>query len=787
MANQVTIVEIKAESNRRVRVRWSWDRNGDTDHYKLRWHESWGAGYAISNDYTEEASSTDWVYTYSVQEEYTTKVSVDITPIAKKDKNSNGTEVARFTAQGVNSGVVYLNSDSEVVPAVPNTPSVSINEEGLLLVTVTGIDELAEYIEIDVAQDNVSGYKKATPTVDDTDSIRYTCKIDPGHRYQAQARAINNAGKSNWSAWSNEVGSGPATPKISTCKAESSTSVRLEWNGVDQATGYVVEYTTKKEYFDATSGEVSSESVTATYCIINELSGGEYFFRLKATNNNGESGWSSIVSIKIGEKPSPPTTWSSTTSIMIDSTVTLYWTHNSEDGSDQESAKIYLTIGNDEEGYISEEIRKEYNGEENKDDVYSYIIPANTYSDKYPDGYTIKWKICTKGAFDNSTPNNEDDDYSDYSTERVIEVYGPPELNMILQDSSGTEINSLLAFPLYINLASGPNTQKPVGYSVSITSDSAYETIDHMGNKEYITAGKEVFLKNYDTSNYEFLVEISANNIDLQSGISYTVKAMVSMDSGLTAEATASFTVDWSEEMYEPNAKIGYDPNTITTIINPYCVDDSNALVEGALLSVYRRNFDGTFTEIAANIQNDGITFVTDPHPSLDYARYRIVVKSSETGAINFYDMPGYEVGEKAVIIQWDETWSYFLDSLDDSNTPIEEPNWTGSMLKLPYNIDISDSNSQDVSLVEYIGRKYPVSYYGTQLGEKSTWSMEIPKSDRETLYGLRKLSKWMGNVYVREPYGSGYWANVSVSFSQKHCAVTIPITLNIIRVEGDE
>ena len=42
-----------------------------------------------------------------------------------------------------------------------------------------------------------------------------------------------------------------------------------------------------------------------------------------------------------------------------------------------------------------------------------------------------------------------------------------------------------------------------------------------------------------------------------------------------------------------------------------------------------------------------------------------------------------------------------------------------------------------------------------------------------------------MGDVYVREPSGSGYWANVSVSFSQRHTALTIPVTLNLTRVEG--
>ena len=105
--------------------------------------------------------------------------------------------------------------------------------------------------------------------------------------------------------------------------------------------------------------------------------------------------------------------------------------------------------------------------------------------------------------------------------------------------------------------------------------------------------------------------------------------------------------------------------------------------------------------------------------------------------------------------------------------------------MKLPYNIDVSENRSLDVSLVKYIGRRNPVSYYGTQVGETANWKVDVPKSDKETLYALRRLSIYMGDVYVREPSGSGYWASISVSFSQTHRELKIPVTLNITRVEG--
>ena len=182
------------------------------------------------------------------------------------------------------------------------------------------------------------------------------------------------------------------------------------------------------------------------------------------------------------------------------------------------------------------------------------------------------------------------------------------------------------------------------------------------------------------------------------------------------------------------------------------------------------------------NIENKEGAYVTDPHPSLNFARYRIVATSEITGAVSYYDMPGHYIGEKAIIIQWAEEWKNFNA---DGENALEEKLWSGSLLRLPYNIDVSENNSKDVSFIEYIGRENPVSYHGTQLGISSTWNTEIDKEDEETIYALRRLSRWMGNVYVREPSGVGYWASVDVSFSRKYNDVTIPITLGITKVEG--
>lgn len=296
-----------------------------------------------------------------------------------------------------------------------------------------------------------------------------------------------------------------------------------------------------------------------------------------------------------------------------------------------------------------------------------------------------------------------------------------------------------------------------------------------------VNVGDEVYSYYFDT-NDPLNVTLSASDIDLENNVSYKVICIVSMNSGLTAQAELEFMVSWTEVGYEPDAEISYDDSIYASYIRPYCIDEEGLLIEGILLSVYRREFDGSFTELTKNIDNLTNTVITDPHPSLDYARYRIVAITEATGAIAFYDVPGYPINEKAAIIQWDEEWSNFDTT---SEAMMETPPWAGSLLRLPYNIRVSDNNNPDVSLIEYIGREHPVSYYGTQLGSTSTWDTDIPSTDVDTLYAVRRLSVWMGDVYVRNSSGSGYWANVKVKYNQKYNDLTIPITLDVTRVEG--
>ena len=628
-------------------------------------------------------------------------------------------------------------------------------------------------------------------------------------------------------------------------KTDSVDMVYLEWTKSATATSYIIQYTTNKEYFDL-SDQVQEISVEAdgqndppTSKLVTIQSGGEeYFFRVKAVRDGLESGWSGIASVVVGKAPVAPTTWSSTTTGVVGEDIILYWVHNSEDGSKQSSAELKIDINGTETIYTLADTTVDnnvilYNPLSDEDKEQGKTNSCRLFAPE--EGAKIKWQVRTKGVID---------EYSPWSIERTIDVYQQPTLYLAVTNKNGTMLDTVTSFPFYIEGDASGERQTPIGYHVVITSDEIYETLDNVGREKIVNAGEEVYYKYFDvfdgwSSPENLVIELTPGSIDLANNISYTVTCTVTMDSGLSATASIDFSVSWTEVDYDPNAEIGIDEESYTAYIRPYCestsitrylvtkisnsyrrettravnvwgeelpgaktttgelvfegVDSNGAEVyfceveektdiTNVLLSVYRREFDGSFVELARDLDASERTTITDPHPSLDLARYRIVATAKDTGAITYYDVPGHPVGGIAAIIQWDESWTRFESSAEDE---LEQPAWSGSLLRLPYNIDVSDNTNPDVALVEYIGREHPVGYYGTQIGHTSSWSMEIEKADKETLYALRRLQRWMGNVYVREPSGSGYWANITVSFSQKHCEMTIPVTLSIVRVEG--
>lgn len=763
----ITDMGLQTGTDRTMYAVWTWTKD-NTKNYRVVWYYDTGNDvWFVGNDSTSEYKHS----TYSAPSN-AKRVRVKVKPISET-KTVNNKQTEYWTAEW--SEYESYNFGNNPLPAPP-APSVELTDDVLtaelenidVFKDVSSSNKNTKQIKFQVIKDNSTVFNTGVATVD-TDYASYSCKVKPDSKYKVRCRAVLGEMSGEWSEYSGNVNSMPSPPSaITVCRANSETSVYLEWKPVNGITMYDLEYTTKKEYFDGSDQTSVVSNIEFTHYEKTGLeTGKEYFFRVRAVDENIKSDWSEIKSVVIGKTPAAPTTWSYTTVASLGDVVKLYWVHNAEDGSKQRSAELQLRVGDKVTTHTITKVDvDDTDGEEEK--ASEYPLDTSIY-----DGDTkLQWRVRTAGVTNA---------YGDWSMERTIDIYVKPTIEFGITNSDGEFISTLESFPFFVTAIPGPETQSPIGYQLSIIANETYETVDYIGHDKIVNAGETVYSKYFDI--YEpLLVELLASDVTLENNINYTVNCVAYMNSGLSAETSSDFNVAWVEMIRSPNAEIGLDPETFTTHIKPYCEDMYGVLLEDVELSVYRREFDGGFTELASGIVNGRNTFITDPHPSLDYARYRIVAVHTVTGAMSYYDPPGYPVGGDAVIVQWNEAWSDFDVTSTDR---LEQPSWAGSMLKLPYNIDVSDKNATDVSLIEYIGRKHPVSYYGTQIGSSSTWNVVIPKDDEETLYALRRLSIWMGDAYVREPSGSGYWAHVSVSFSQKHRETTIPVTLEITRVEG--
>lgn len=753
------------------------------DHYEVRWEYDTGNGVWFSGGSSNVGANYKNA-TYSPPDNALT-VRVYVKPVSKTHKVNNE-DVSYWTGEETSadfSMVWYRPEDVSV-------PTVAVKGYDVTLTIDNINDPRCSHVDFEIRrttvsntagggdQDNWAKDELFTTITGIVQNARALVKVtlSAGGKYRARARGVNSVIGSNgsiqakingdWSNYSSEFVTVPDPPSgITLIRANSTTSVYLEWGAVSSADTYEIEYADNVTYFDNAQDTSKVSSIKYNHYEITGLeTGHEYFFRVRAVNGQGESAWTGIKSCTIGKKPSMPTTWSSTTTAIVGEMVYLYWVHNAQDGSSEYVADLELTI----DGRTSIKTIKNTTDEDEKDKTKVYELDTS----KYKEGTKIEWRVRTSGVTH---------EYGDWSVKRKVDVYAKPILSVSVINQNGSPTDTILNFPFKIKAVAGPNTQAPIGYHVTISPNVGYTSVDNIGNEYLVSPGEVIFTKYYDTDQV-LNAEMTPAVIDLQDSVEYTVSVVVSMNSGLTASSEAVFTVHWADIGYRLDCEMTIDTDTYTAYVTPWCVNPSDNTIPDVTMSVYRREYDGTYQEIMTGLDPRQSVSVTDPHPALDYARYRLVAISNETGAVSYYDPPGYPIHCPYAIVQWNENWINF----DTSNTAVRaEPAWTGSMLKLMYNLDVSDSGDVDSEQVEYIGRKFPVSYYGTMINETSSWSLVIDKEDKETLYALRRLKKYAGDCYVREPSGSGYWAKLSVSINQTHNEPAASVTIDITRVDG--
>lgn len=774
---------ISDRPNRTATAEWEFNTKYKyVDYYSVIWQY-----YTPSNNKWNDASETGT----KVPKKFSTyqipanadRAKCKVTPVQKKKAKINGkTKTIPKKDQWKASTSTSNYADIGTQAQVPDTPS-GLNAEIIgnqLTCKVENYKYEGAQVKFQVVQDGVRIWQTKSVNVK-YGTAAWTVPVPDGHKYRVRCIGVLNGRESNnWSDYTSDVTTAPGPiPGVPTCETlpisetDKTYRVKLTWQPAPNVTNptsdyYVVEYTKNQDAFDLSPTEVQTQEVKdaakiPTQVVIIPSEEGTWYFRVRGVNSNGDKAgeWSEIVSSSVGQPPAAPTTWSYRSSVKIGEPIIFNWTHNSIDGSKQTDAFIHININGIDVADI-----------QGIGDVKTYSYPT----DNLQDGSVVLWKVKTKGAHP---------DYGEFSVEREVKVYTAPTVTLTMTSGTGVQSEVVNQFPLHITIDSDPDTQNAISMDFTITSNDTYNIADDTGVWTHV--GKDDVIYNRRIDNPEgntVTFDLSPGDLDFANDTDYTAAVIVYMNSGLQATATLDFHVELGEDFYDPDATVTIDFDTLSAAILPFCKDDYGAEIKSGLtLAVYRRNSDGTFTEIMSDIPPGLNRTIYDPHPALDYARYRVVAKSDTTGQISFYDVPSEEVNVDCIVMQWDEEWSY-LDAADDDEIPSDSI-WTGNMIILPYNVDVSDSNNMDVSLVEYIGREHPVSYYGTQKGYSSNWKCDIRKDETELLYNIRRLARYGGDVYVREPNGTGYWANVRVQYTINHKSPTISVNFDITRVEG--
>lgn len=539
----VHVFGLQADTERTFFVQWSWGR-ANTKEYRVVWeyltrNEYW----FIGND--SKVTALESVYTAPAN---AIKVRVKVLPISETYK-SNDKDVLYWTANWSN---FYMYDLNDLPPKIPPTPTVTIKDY-TLTASHNNLDMNSHEMQYEIVYNDTVTFKMGTVPIL-LNSASWSCNLNPGYKYRVRARSKRWGTYSEWSQFTDYQTTKPAAPaQILSCQATSKTSVLLSWTPVETAEKYSIEHTTKKEYFEGSNSITKINDITTTQYEITGLGTGErYFFRVKAVNSKGESGFTPIATVVIGTKPAAPTTWSSTSTAIVGEELILYWVHNSEDDSKETTAELYLDINGTT---MTKTIVNNNPDETNKTSMYSLATAGMI------EGAKVRWKVRTAGITK---------EYGDWSVERTVDIYAPPTLNLELLNNKGKPFNVLHSFPFYIRGTAGPSSQKAISFHVAIVAKSSYETVDEIGNVKMIMEGDEVYSQFFDIST-ELLVEIMPGSVDLQNNVEYDVTCTVAMDSGLSTSQTNTISVSWIDEIFTPNAEMTLDKETLAVYVRPYC------------------------------------------------------------------------------------------------------------------------------------------------------------------------------------------------------------------------
>ena len=234
---------------------------------------------------------------------------------------TSGSKTFSFRVWSENGGTKTRNTSVTAVgtPGTPSSISYPTNDcDGTFTVSWTTASSATSYTLQRATNSSFSG----ATTVYTGSSTSYSQTGLSSGTYYYRVRGVNNCSNGSWkNGGAMSVSSAPAAPSsISYNSSDCDGSFAVSWASSSLATSYSLQRATNSSFTGATTvyaGGSTSYSQTG-------LAQGSYYYRVRATNSCGNSGWRSGSLIKVISTPSAPATitYASTD---CDGTFTVSW------------------------------------------------------------------------------------------------------------------------------------------------------------------------------------------------------------------------------------------------------------------------------------------------------------------------------------------------------------------------------------------------------------------------------------------------------------------------------
>lgn len=432
MADYWSLEQIQAtEQQGEYQVTWQCNYD-ELDHYEVRWgYRKEGEG----EDYYESVQNqnpTDGLQrsTYSPPTQYTlSHIFVDVRPIARHNDYWQG---GYAWVQGYDRR--WFGIADRQLPAVPDTPNISITNGNKLVVSINNIIQTGagssrtNSIIFNIAKNGDASYYTVEVPINNG-TATYEMTVDYNAEYTVRAKGKNSVGESSYTnTWGGPERSAPIAitnfaivPNVQ--DAGATVSLYMSWTANNYTDEYEIQYIDMRYDWSQEASITSFTTINTTYTLTVQ-NGGEYKFRIRGMNSAGNGAWTEL-NLSFGLAPNQPTIWSDITSTTNDDIINLYWKHNPKDSTREYKAEISLT--SDVFGPITIPIQDRT--EQDEKDWYkngSYTLDLSQFTETTK----LSWKVRTRGA---------KDEYSEWSPVKEITVYAKPYMSSWIQpmDSLG--------------------------------------------------------------------------------------------------------------------------------------------------------------------------------------------------------------------------------------------------------------------------------------------------------------------------------------------------------------